>query len=152
MLKHWFSKKHFLDAHQLKKIEKVISDSEKLSSGEIRVYLEPACKIHTDPLVSAQHHFNKLEMWKTAERNAILIYIAYKTKKIAIFADQGIHEKMGDEFWNKNVQTIIQHFKNKNFLDGLTEMIIECSTALATHFPYNELTDKNELSNEIVLT
>ena len=152
MLKHWFSKSHsFISTEQLKKIEQAISESEKLSSGEIRVFLTPHCSTHSDALHAAQHHFTKLEMWKTKERNGILIYIAYKSKKMAIFADQGIHEKMGSAFWDKNVQTMIQHFKNKNIVDGLIEMITECGQALATHFPYNPENDTNELSNEIII-
>ena len=39
----------------------------------------------------------------TEERNGVLVYVAVKDHQLAVFGDVGIHRKVGNEFWNKEV-------------------------------------------------
>jgi uncharacterized membrane protein len=65
--------------------------------------------------------------------------------------DQGIHEKVGDEYWNQQVQLMLSHFKSENYVTGLTEVILAIGEALTHHFPYDRRNDVNELSDEIMV-
>ncbi|HNO55769.1 MAG TPA: TPM domain-containing protein, partial [Chitinophagaceae bacterium] len=62
---------------------KAIRHAEKMTSGEIRLYIESKCK-KTDPLTRAARIFYKLKMQKTEHRNGVLIYVATTDKKLAI--------------------------------------------------------------------
>jgi uncharacterized membrane protein len=81
----------------------------------------------------------------------VLVYVAVNDKKLAIYADQGIYEKMGVEFWYSQVQEMTSHFKTTNYITGISTVIKEIGDALCTHFPYDGATDKNELSDEIMI-
>ena len=94
--------------------------------------------------------FAELQMDKTEERNAVLVYIAMKDRQLAIYGDAGIHDKVGTAFWNNEVQSMLAHFNKKDYVQGIVKIIHDIGEALVTHFPYNANTDKNELPDDIV--
>ena len=89
-------------------------------------------------------------MGATKERNGVLVYVAIKDRKLAIYGDKGIHEKIGDVFWNEAVKNMLSHFTTNNYAKGISEVIITIGDSLKQHFPYNADTNTNELSDEIV--
>lgn len=72
---------------------RAIRTAEKNTSGEIRVHLEQVCK--GDPCLRAAYVFSRLGMFRTKDRNGVLIYLALKSHKFAIIGDSGINEKVG---------------------------------------------------------
>ena len=42
-------------------------------------------------------------------------------------------------------------FKNANYVEGMSQVIGEIGKALTDHFPYDRVTDTNELSDEIMM-
>ncbi|MDT2405363.1 TPM domain-containing protein, partial [Enterococcus avium] len=76
-----------------------IKEAEHRTSGEIRIYVEGRCYL-VNPVHRAMEIFAELRMDKTAERNAVLLYIAMKDRQLAIYGDAGIHDKVGTAFWN----------------------------------------------------
>lgn len=123
-----------------------ITKAELHTSGEIRLHLENFCL--GSEVKAAQKVFRKLGMQKTAERNGVLIYIATLSRKIAIIGDEGIHQKLGTEYWDKLVKNVIQQFKADKKAEALAEAIIDCGEQLGKFFPLQD-DDKNELSNSI---
>ena len=89
-------------------------------------------------------------MEQTDARNAVLVYVALKDRQLALFGDKGIHEKVGDTFWNEQVRLILSHFNKANYAGGIARVVEEIGEALRTHFPYDKDTDKNELPDDIV--
>jgi uncharacterized membrane protein len=87
----------------------------------------------------------------TKERNGVLVYVAVEDRKLAIYADQGIYDKVGVEFWYSQVQDMTSHFKEENYVKGMSLVIAEIGNALTHHFPYDRITDTNELSDEIMI-
>ena len=117
-----------------------------LTSGEIRVHTEPHCKGNV--LDRAADLFYKLNMQETAQRNGVLIYIAYKDRKLAIIGDKGINDVVPDDFWDSTFDVMTTHFKRGDFLKGTIYGIDESGKHLANFFPHLD-GDKNELSNDI---
>ena len=89
-------------------------------------------------------------MYETTERNAVLVYVAMKDRQLAVFGDEGIHQKVGDEYWNKEVQKMISNFNRDDYAEGISGCVKAIGEALYTHFPYNNATDKNELPDDII--
>jgi uncharacterized membrane protein len=127
-----------------------IQAAEKTTSGEIRVHVESRTK-KGDALTRATEIFFKNKMNATKERNGVLVYVAVEDKKLAIYADQGIYDKVGVEFWYSQVQEMTAHFKEENYVQGMSLVIAEIGKALTQHFPYDRVTDTNELSDEIMI-
>ena len=127
-----------------------IQAAEKTTSGEIRVHVESRTK-KGDALTRATEIFFKQKMNATKERNGVLVYVAVEDRKLAIYADQGIYDKVGVEFWYSQVQEMTAHFKEENYVKGMSVVIAEIGKALTNHFPYDRVTDTNELSDEIMI-
>ncbi len=145
----YFKKKDLFTPKENDRIVDAIRNSEKRTSGEIRVYIEPKNPL-VDPLERAALIFYKLKMEETDHRNAVLLYISTTHKELALFGDHGIHEKVGTEYWQKQVQDMLQHFKNNNLADGIVNCIMHIGETLCEKFPYIATEDKNELPDEII--
>jgi uncharacterized membrane protein len=111
--------------------------------------VENRCK-YVDALDRAKEIFSNLQMEKTELRNAVLFYLAVKDRQLAIFADKGIHEAAGADYWKTAVKEILSVFSKDNVTEGITTSIYKIGEALKTHFPYDKEVDKNELPDEIV--
>ncbi len=144
-----FKKKGFFSNEENSLIVEEIRKAEQQTSGEIRVYIESRCRF-VDPLDRAAEIFLHLKMTETVNRNAVLVYVAVKHRELAVFADEGIYSKAGQQFWNNAVHTMINEFKKDNYAEGLVEIIHKVGELLKTHFPYDAATDKNELPDDIV--
>ena len=144
-----FRKKEFFSKQESELIVDAIKNAERQTSGEVRLYVESRCKF-VNPLDRAAEIFFGLKMEATAERNGVLVYVAIKDRQLAVFGDKGIHEKVGDDFWEKEVGQMISHFNAENYAKGLAKVIADIGEALRTHFPYQGDKDKNELPDDIV--
>ena len=136
----------FLTKEEEQEIVTAIGIAEKNTSGEIRVHIENQTSMV--PLERALEVFHQLQMEQTQERNGVIIYVAVKSKQFAIYGDKGINEKVPADFWDTTKDTIISHFKNGNFKQGLIDGILKAGEQLQKYFPYAE-GDTDELSNEI---
>ena len=128
-----------------------IQAAEQNTSGEIRVFVETSIPKKQDALERATEIFFKNKMNETKDRNGVLVYVAVKDKKLAIYADQAIYERMGIEFWYSQVQEMTTHFKSMNYVLGISAVVKEIGQALRTHFPFDRVSDTNELSDEIMI-
>lgn len=145
----FFRRKDFFSETEKQLIVSSIQAAEKQTSGEIRVFVESRCK-YVNPLDRATEVFAGLKMEETAARNAVLVYVAIRDKQLALFGDRGIHEKVGAEFWNKQVKLILSHFNRADYAAGIAHVVEEIGDALRTHFPYDKDGDINELPDDIV--
>ncbi len=145
-----FKKKQtFFTAEEQAQIVKAIQASEKTTSGEIRVFVESKNPF-VDPIDRASEIFFKLKMQNTANRNAVLLYIAMNSRELALFADEGIYEKVGADYWDKAVKNMLSHFVKDNISKGIEECIMQIGATLTEKFPYMGAADKNELPDDIV--
>ena len=126
--------KEFLSKLDHDRIVKAIRDAESKTSGEIRVFIQRG-ELNVDPLSAAQKRFHRLGMQRTPERNAVLIFVAPRAHKFAIVGDKAIHEKCGEELWQRLVAQMREHFRKENFTDAILDAIREIGEALAAQFP-----------------
>jgi uncharacterized membrane protein len=140
--------REFLSKLEHDRIVQAIRTAESKTSGEIRVYIQRG-KFDADPLIVGQKKFQRLGMYKTRERNAVLVFVAPRAHKFAIVGDKAIHEKCGEQFWQHIVDGMRTHFQNEKFSHALTEAINEVGKVLAAHFPRTSA-NANELPDEIV--
>ncbi len=141
-----FFDKKLLSKEEEDRLIKAIELAEKQTSGEIRVHIEKESK--EEAVTACVAKFHELEMQNTKQRNAILFYLAYKSKSFAVWGDEGIHEIVKDEFWKSITDSAIEHFRESDYITGLEKAIGLCGEQLKQHFPLQH-DDKDELPNQI---
>lgn len=145
----FFKKKPFFDEAEQERIVQAIRSCERLTSGEIRVYVESKNPL-VSPLDRAKDVFFGLKMEKTDLRNGVLLYMATQHKELALFGDEGIYKATGADYWNAEVKKMLAAIKESHIVDGVVGCILDVGEALKTHFPYIPTEDKNELPDDIV--
>ena len=139
----------FFTAEEQALIVKAIQASEKTTSGEIRIFVESKNPF-VDPLDRASEIFFKLKMQNTVHRNAVLLYIAMDSHELALFADQGIYEKVGAAYWDNAVKNMLAEFQRDHITKGIEDCVRMIGATLTEKFPYISTEDKNELPDDIV--
>jgi uncharacterized membrane protein len=141
-------KKEFFTPEQQERMVEAIRQAEKNTSGEVRVFIETKCR-YVDPVDRAKEIFFNLKMENTKDRNAVLLYLALDDHQLALFADEGIYQRCGAEFWNSEVKKIIAAFTKDDYTGGICLVVADIGEALKQQFPYDTV-DKNELPDELI--
>jgi len=136
----------FLTKEERQSIESAIAEAELRTSGEIRIHIETFCP--TEPKERALRTFRILGMRKTACRNAVLIYVACNSRKVAVLGDKGINNVVPHGFWKDVVSLLTSSFAEEKYAEGLKKAVLLVGEKLSEFFPYTS-DDVNELSNEI---
>ena len=145
----WKKRKPLFNEEDSRLIVKAIRHAEQRTSGEVRVFVESRCS-WVNALDRAAEVFFTLKMDKTEQHNAMLVYVALKDRQVAVFGDSGIHQKVGEAYWNNVVTEMLESFNTDNYAKGIADCVIQLGEALKTHFSFERETDKNELPDEIV--
>jgi uncharacterized membrane protein len=145
---NFFKPKRLISHEDEEQIVQAIRTAETNTSGEVRVYIESKCRF-VDPVDRALEVFYGLKMEKTEHRNAVIIYIAIKDRQLAIYGDEGIHARVGSDYWRSSVKKILEDFNKDNIVAGICNTILKIGDTLKSEFPY-KTTDKNELPDKIV--
>ncbi len=132
-------------AHE--RIHQAIQEAEAKTSGEIRVMVSH--KRAPDPVDAGRHAFIHLGMERTQHRNAVLLFVAPRSRTFAIIGDEAVHAKCGDDFWRELAGAMSDYFKRGDYTDGLVHGIARAGTLLAEHFP-REPGAANELPDDVV--
>jgi uncharacterized membrane protein len=145
----FISRRKLLKIIDVEKIKEAIAEAEKRTSGEIRISVAPFFWGSVRRV--AEKAFIRLGMTGTKARNGILFFVVPSRRRFVILGDEGIHAKVGQEFWDHLAGAVSQEFRKGEFTLGLIKGIQEAGEHLAAHFPYEPLTDRNELPDEIDL-
>lgn len=141
-MNHWL----FLFRLNQKRVTQAIAQAESRTTGEIRVFVTH--KKCVEPFSAACKQFEKLGMTKTQHRNAVLIYIAPRTKKFSVIGDHAVHEKCGDAFWREVADAMSAEMRAGDFTDAILHAVEKAGVLLAQHFP-SDGQKINELPDEI---
>ena len=142
-----FRRKKVFDEAEQAAIINAIREAELNTSGEVRVYVERKCA-YIDALDRAIELFREMEMDQTRDRNAVLLYVAVRDHQLAIYGDEGIHQRVGTEYWKREVFQLIRDFNREDYVTAIANCVRDIGEALKTHFPYHK-EDKNELPDDI---
>ncbi len=123
-----------------------IAVAEQTTSGEICVYVTRHSR--PDTMRAAEKCFQRLKLNRTVERNAVLLYLAPVNQQLAIIGDQGIHEKVGIEFWETIAQEVSERLKRGESSAAVIHGVTRIGEVLARHFE-RKPDDQDELPNRV---
>ena len=141
------SRRKLMRTIDVERVKAAIAATERSASGEVRVSVAPFFWGSVRRV--AERAFARLGMTATKDRNGILFFIVPARKKFVILGDEGIHSRVGQEFWDSLAGHMAEHFRKGEFTEGLVAAIEEAGRQLAAHFPCDLATDVNELPDNI---
>jgi len=141
------TRKQLLQIVDQDKVKTAIDDAERQTSGEIRVSVAPLFWGSVEK--AADKAFVRLGMTNTKDRNGVLFFVVPSRRRFVVLGDRGIHERVGQDFWNSVAAAVSEKFREGDFTGGLVGGIQKVAEQLATHFPYDASADKNELPNSV---
>jgi uncharacterized membrane protein len=143
------SRRKLLKIIDAERVMKAIEDAEHRTSGEIRVSVSTYFWGNVRRV--AEKAFARLGMTRTRQRNGVLFFIVPSRRRFVVLGDEGIHARVGQEFWDSLSEILSEKFRKGEFREGLVEAIEKAGEMLAAHFPYDTATDINELPDTIDL-
>ncbi|MDX1386823.1 MAG: TPM domain-containing protein [bacterium] len=145
---HGTSPSSFFSKEEREEIRQAIAAAEQKTSGEVRVHLVHHFKKGKDPLEAGKEIFEAIGMTATAQRNGVLFLLELKHHQLVILGDQGIHERVPENFWEEIRDEVLQYFKKGDFSHGLSAGIRLAGEQLKEFFPLTSA-DENELPDEL---
>ncbi len=136
----------FLTAAETQQLEAAIERAERITSAEIKVTLVRHCWSNIE--AKAARLFRKLNLDKTKQRNCVMIMLVLTNREFLIHGDEGIHERVGQNFWDGVRDLMLSRFTEDRFGDGLAAGVNMIGESLAKYYPYHA-GDKNEISDEV---
>ena len=153
MAKHPRWTRRLLSDEDFDAVVHAIIAAEAETSAEIRVHLERRVRHGrgarpADPLERARHVFTHLGMHRTAERHGVLIYLAVEDRTLAIVGDEGIHRRVGDDYWARVRDLMLERLKTATLREAIVSAVRKVGRVLREHFPRRP-SDANELSDQV---
>lgn len=123
----------------LKRLSALVSASELLHTGQIRIYAEgalPWSYLSRDATTRERSImlFSKLRVWDTQDNNGVLIYLLIPDHAIEIVADRGLASKVKPQEWNIVVSQLAMDLRDGKFEEGLSKAIDSVTASLVAHY------------------
>jgi len=125
--------KRFLTPDEKGCVEAAVAAAEKRTTAEIKLVIVRHCWAPIEQ--KAARVFRRFRLHETEARNAVLILLVLTNRQFLIYGDQGIHEKVGQGFWDGIRKSMTEQFAADPFGDGLETAIREVGEKLAAFFP-----------------
>ena len=129
------------------RIKAAIQKAERRTSGEICVSVSRLFWGNIEK--AADKAFGRLGMTQTKHRNGVLFFVVPSRRQFVVLGDEGLHTKVGQEFWQRIANRVSEHFRDGDFTTGLLKGIEEVGEQLAAHFPYDSTADVDELTDDV---
>ncbi len=139
--------RRFLNEAETAAVRAAIREAEQSTSAEVKVVLARHC--WRDSKTKARKIFGELGLDRTEQRNCVLLLLIVSNREFLIYGDQGLHEKVGQGFWDDVCRQMLDAFRREEFADGICQGVRRVGEKLAQYFPYQR-DDVDEISNEIV--
>ena len=104
------------------------------STGEVFVHVSEN-RYERDPTDTALDLFEELNMTRTHDRNAVLVYLNRRTRKFSIIADEGIHRKVGQKYWDELARNFSEDLRATHFENAISLLIFSVGTTLVKKYP-----------------
>ncbi|HAR43612.1 MAG TPA: hypothetical protein DCS07_13445 [Bdellovibrionales bacterium] len=126
-----------------------IALAEEGTTGEVRVHLSRKF-FERDPYARAAKLFARFGMWRTANKNAVLLYVNLRRHKFAVYADEGIYKVLGQEYWNSLSEALSDDLRKMPAEKAIAIAVVTIGETLKKYFPAETgAVNENELKDEV---
>lgn len=115
----------------------------------MRALLVPRATRAAYAAVLARAQFVVQGLHRTAQRNGVLIFIAFAERYVEILADEGVAQRVPAGEWRDVVDALTAAIRNDRLAAGIVAAIGTCGAHLQREFPPLS-TPKNQLPNRLI--
>lgn len=117
-------------------------------TGSVVRALVPPARLTKAVDAKAKQVFVEHGLTETRDRSGVLILVSELEHRVHILADRGIHEVVGEQGWQREVDVILRAIRNGTAEVGLCEAVAHIGAKLAEVFPPRS-DDANELTDHV---
>ncbi len=110
------------------RIAAAVTAAEQGHRGEIVVHVEGVCL--RDPLRRAARLFVRGGYGRTRDDTAVLLYVATRSRKVAVWAGRGVVGAAAIESWRPTMDAVIAGMKAGRPIDGVVDGVTAIGLAL----------------------
>jgi hypothetical protein len=129
-----------------RRIERAITELERLTSGELRVSVAPYFWGSVRSM--AEKAFTRLGMDQTRERNGVLFLVVPRRRRFVVLGDEAIHQKVGQALWDAVAVGMEARARAGDLTAAIEFGLGEVGQKLAEHFPAGAI-NPDELPNQL---
>ncbi len=118
-------------------IQSAIDSAEASAVGIIRLHVEKTAG--RDIMKRLRDVFNSYGMRDSTFNNNVLIYVAVRDKKVAVFADDGFVSAVNDTFLQDTAEGIAEGFKLGEYGNAVVGAVRSIAAEMSRHFPKENL-------------
>lgn len=97
----------------------------------------------------AENAFLEEEVFNTRHRTGIMIFISFFEHEVIVMADKGISKVVEQKEWDKIVNTLTDHIRKNQIVEGLELALKRCGEILLEKGFHKAEDDENELSDDL---
>ena len=128
-------------------LQDAIAAAERGNRGEIRVHIESRYP-GDGPLGRAEALYQELGMAKTRDDTGVLLYVAERDHKAAVFAGTGVYGARKPELWKEIAAAVAQGYAFGDRVSGLVRALTMIGDILRETAPGDDLAG-DELPNKV---
>jgi uncharacterized membrane protein len=128
-------------------LEAGIGAAERGHRGEIHVHIESRYP-GDGPLERSEALFRELGLDRTRDGTGVLLYVAERDRKAAVFAGPGVYGARAPGFWSDVAKAVAQGYAADTRVAGLLRAL-ELIGEVLRHTTQGEDTAGNELPNQV---
>ncbi len=115
-------------------IVRAIANAERENRGEVRVHFEATCPTQ-DAVARARDLYGTLGLNRTRDDTAVLLYVAHRSKRCAVWSGAGIHPCADAAFWQSVTDAVAAGAKSGRLAEGLVNALELVGELLRRHAP-----------------
>lgn len=101
-----------------------IEDAERGNRGEVRLHLERWC-LGGGAMARAEQLFHRLGMTQTQQGTGVVLYVAVRSRRAAVFAGPGVFAAAAGAQWASVVEAVRSGYRRDQGVAGIIEAL-EC--------------------------
>lgn len=140
--------KKFLTVEEEGELVAAIREQELRTTAEIRVCF--TYKFIWRARRYAWRVFARTGMHRTRGRNAALVVMMPRVRKVVVIGDEAFDNRVPPEFWDNIVAAMIHSIHTEDPLASLRMGLRLLGDELARHWPRGQEDDPNELPDEVI--
>jgi len=124
---------HLIDRQR---IRDAIDAVERSTTARVAVRILP--HLGKDPVEKAKAQLQEARLHHHKQRNSVVFVVAPRTRQFAVYGDEAVHDKLGEDYWARLVDAMAERFKTGNPTAALVYGIERVGEQLQSHFPKAE--------------